>query len=331
MTEQDAVRALAARDFKAAEGLPWLAPVRAQVQRAAERDRLPHALLIHATSGLGSESLAAWIAALALCDKPASAPCGECAECHLLTAGNHPDLLWVTREDDAKQLQIDQIRALCETLALKSYRGGYKVAVVTTADVMNANAANALLKTLEEPPPQSLLILCSARPSRLPATVVSRCLRLTIPTPPPAQALEWLESHAEGGWTRILQYASGAPLRALELRASAFEQLDEEMRQAVARLARRELDIPTTAGRWAKDALERRLEWIETWITDSIRTALSEPADLQSSGGIRKIRGLYGVLDHARGMRLELSTSLNMQLAAEELLLRAESALTTST
>jgi hypothetical protein len=103
------------------------------------------------------------------------------------------------------------------------------------------------------------------------------------------------------------------------------------MRQAVARLARRELDIPTTAGRWAKDALERRLEWIETWITDSIRTALSEPADLQSSGGIRKIRGLYGVLDHARGMRLELSTSLNMQLAAEELLLRAESALTTST
>jgi DNA polymerase III subunit delta' len=228
-------------------------------------------------------------------------------------------------------LLIDQIRVLCDRLSFKSYRGGYKVAIIASADLMTENAANALLKTLEEPPPQSLVILCSARPSRLPATIVSRCQRLTIPTPPREAALGWLAAQEAADWGRVLDFAAGAPLRALELRAGAFEEIDADMRQVFARLARRELDIPTTVERWTdrtgKAQLESRLEWIETWVTDSIRGALRETADLQSQRGIRKIRGLYGVLDHARGMRLELSTSLNAQLAAEDLLLRAESAL----
>jgi DNA polymerase-3 subunit delta' len=249
----------------------------------------------------------------------------------LVAAGNHPDLLWIAREEDARQVLIDQIRVLCDQLALKSYRGGYKVAVVSSADLMTEHAANALLKTLEEPPPQSLVILCSARPSRLPATIVSRCQRLTIPTPPREAALDWLATQEPGDWVRILDFAAGAPLRALEMKAGAFEEIDADMRQVFTRLARRELDIPTTVERWTdrtgKALLETRLEWIETWITDSICSALSGAADLQSQRGIRKIRGLYGVLDDARGMRLELSTSLNAQLAAEQLLLRAESAL----
>ncbi len=316
------------RDFTAAERYPWLVRPRAQVQAAAARDRLPHALLVHAAPGLGGESLALWIAGFALCGTRAAAPCGQCRACRLMAAGNHPDLLWVTRAEDATQLQIDQIRTLCDVLALKSYRGGYKVAILTPADLLNANAANALLKTLEEPPPQSLLILCSARPSRLPATVVSRCQRLTITTPARGPALEWLNARdPTQDWSHLLDFAAGAPLRALELHANAFNELDREMTQAVTRLATRQLDIPSTAERWAKDALETRLEWIETWITDSIRDALLQPAGLQSSGGIRKIRGLYGVLDRARGMKLELNTSLNVQLAAEDLLLRAESAL----
>jgi DNA polymerase-3 subunit delta' len=322
---------MSSRAYQKAGTLPWIEPLRAQVERAAARGRLPHALLIHAAPGLGGELLAAWIAAFVLCDSRAEAPCGRCATCMLVAAGNHPDLLWIAREEDARQVLIDQIRVLCDQLALKSYRGGYKVAVVSSADLMTEHAANALLKTLEEPPPQSLVILCSARPSRLPATIVSRCQRLTIPTPPREAALDWLATQEPGDWVRILDFAAGAPLRALEMKAGAFEEIDADMRQVFTRLARRELDIPTTVERWTdrtgKALLETRLEWIETWITDSICSALSGAADLQSQRGIRKIRGLYGVLDDARGMRLELSTSLNAQLAAEQLLLRAESAL----
>jgi DNA polymerase-3 subunit delta' len=314
--------------LKTAETYPWLAPARAQVKSAVERGRLPHAVLIHAGPGLGGESLALWIAGVVLCERPAAAPCGECASCRLLLAGNHPDLAWVTRPEDAKLLQIEQVRTVCDVLTLKSYRGGYKVAVIATADVMSASAANALLKTLEEPPPQTLLILCAARPARLPATIVSRCQRVAVATPARAVALEWLrQQDAAAAWSDVLEFASGAPLRALELRANAFDDLHREMTQAVAQLARRELDIPGVAERWARNALEMRLEWMETWVTNSIRKALAEAADLQTSGGIRKIRGLYAVLDRARGMRLELASSLNVQLAAEELLLRAESAL----
>jgi DNA polymerase-3 subunit delta' len=322
---------MSSREYQRAEELPWLSPLREQVERAAARNRLPHALLIHAARGLGSEILAAWIAAFVLCDARSGAPCGHCVACTLVAAGNHPDLMWIERQEDARQLLIEQIRALCDQLALKSYRGGYKVAVVADADLMTENAANALLKTLEEPPPQSLLILCSARPSRLPATIVSRCQRLTIGRPPRDMALAWLAAQEAGEWTRVLDFAAGAPLRALEMQAGSFAEIDEDMRRAFAGLARRELDIPATVQRWTDKAgkaqLESRLEWIETWVTESIRSALGQPADLQSQRGIRKIRGLYDVLDHARGMRLELSTSLNAQLAAEELLLRAESAL----
>ena len=315
-------------NLAAATNYPWLASACAQVKSAAGRGRLPHAVLVHSAAGLGGEPMALWIAGFVLCETRAEAPCGQCASCRLIAAGNHPDLAWVTRPEDAKQLQIEQIRTMCDVLALKSYRGGYKVAVIATADVMTANAANALLKTLEEPPPLTLLVLCSARPSRLPATIVSRCQRLTLAKPARAAALEWLHTQDGGvAWSDILDFASGAPLRALEMRANAFEELHRDMIQTVTQLASGELDVPGVAERWARDAIETRLAWMETWITNSIRKALLDAAGLQTSEGIRKIRGLYGVLDRARGMRFELASSLNVQLAAEELLLSAESAL----
>jgi DNA polymerase-3 subunit delta' len=309
--------------------MPWLDAAKQRVSSSLQQGRLPHALLIHAPRGVGGESLAAWIAHLSLCTSPMTEPCGSCASCRLLSANSHPDLNWVMRAEDAKQLQIDQIRELCETFALKSYRGGRKVGIVAPADLMSANAANALLKTLEEPPPDGLLILVAERPSRLPATIVSRCQRITVAVPPRKIALEWLAvaDPSVRDWSELLEFAAGAPLRALELHASGFETLHREMTAAVIALCERSLDIPATAERWWRDSIEARLAWIETWITKSLREALVGPANLQSLPGIRKIRGLYGLLDRVREFKLELSTSLNVQLAAEELLLRAQATL----
>ena len=311
--------------------LPWLATAQQRINASLLQGRLPHALLIHAPQGVGAESLAAWISQQVLCAAPTDAPCGNCVSCRLFIAKNHPDLHWVTRAEDAKQLQVDQIRELCEVFALKSYRGGRKVGVIAPADLMNANAANALLKTLEEPPPDGLLILVSERPSRLPATIVSRCQRITVAAPSRKVALEWLAAAdpAESDWNELLEFAAGAPLRALELRASGFQNLHLEMTAAVTALHERSLDIPATAERWWRDSIEARLGWIETWITKSLREAFQRPSDLQSLAGIRKIRALYGLLDRVRAFKLELSTSLNVQLAAEELLLHTQLALTT--
>ena len=183
-------------DFLSADSLSWLQGAQSRVRAAMAAQRLPHSLLLLSNPGLGAEQLANWITALALCESPGPRPCGACASCQLLRSDSHPDSYIVRLEEDAQQIKVDQVRGLIDSLSLKSYRGGYKVGVIEGAESLNANGANAFLKTLEEPTANTLLILI-ARPShRLPATIASRCLRLTLAPPPPEAAVAWLERHA---------------------------------------------------------------------------------------------------------------------------------------
>ncbi|NJO13670.1 MAG: hypothetical protein HC872_09640 [Gammaproteobacteria bacterium] len=277
---------------------------------------------------LGAPQLGHWLCNLVLCDRPDTSPCGQCASCVLLRAGNHPDYHSVQREEDAKQIKIEQVRELASVLALKSYRGGFKTALIAGADEMNVNAANALLKTLEEPAPQTLLVLCSARPSRLPATIVSRCQRLVVTRPSRVDALAWLEARRSSpNWEALLDHAAGEPLRALQMQAGGFGELDSEMQSAVAALGAKSLDVAGTAERWSKNALEARLMWLDVWLGRAIRTGLTGAPALPSMPRHLNIALLYGLLDRVREFRLELATSLNLQLATEVLLLRAENAL----
>ncbi|HEX4647880.1 MAG TPA: hypothetical protein VH111_03560, partial [Steroidobacteraceae bacterium] len=131
---------------------PWTAAQRDALTAAFRAGRLPHALLIHEAPGAGGEWLATWVAQLLLCQEPARAPCGACAGCRRVGALQHPDLLWVRVSDDSRQIRIEQVRELAADLALTAFAGGYKIAIVTPADALNRFAANALLKTLEEPP-----------------------------------------------------------------------------------------------------------------------------------------------------------------------------------
>jgi DNA polymerase-3 subunit delta' len=307
--------------------LPWLDAPLERARAALARGRLGHAVLIHAAPGLGAEILAQRLAMLVLCEATTDRPCGRCASCQLFTAHTHPDFHWIEidRAEKATQIKVEQIRGLAETLALKSYRGGFKVAVVAEADAMNANASNALLKTLEEPPPSTLLVLCAARPSRLPPTIVSRCHRLSVSVPSRTVSLAWLKARKPlDAWPKLLDLAGGAPLRALELEGSGVLELDGEMAAALERLAAGKLDLLGTAERWAKEDLELRLAWLEAWLGSRIRAGLAPAAHLPARGGIRNIRGLYALLDRVRALKLELATPLNRQLATEDLLVRAE-------
>ncbi len=316
-------------DIQSADALPWLAPAQARLRTMLSSERMPHGLMLQAPPGLGTALLARWIVNLVMCagtDGPR--PCGACKPCRQLQAGTHPDLIWVAREEDARQLQVQQIRDLSAALCLKSHGGGYKAAVIAEADFMNANAANALLKTLEEPSPQTLLILCSARPSRLPATVISRCQRLKIAAPKADDARQWLNSiHARDDWPKILEHAANEPLRALNLAESGFAELDTDMSSALEGLSQGRMDIVATAERWAKANLADRLDWLETWLTRTLRQAALPAAGLPSVPQATKIRRLYRLLGRVRGLKFEQNTSLNMQLAAEELLLQTEAAL----
>ncbi len=309
--------------------------------------------------GLGAEQLGCWITALALCEAQGARPCGVCASCRLLRSDSHPDSYIVRLEEDAQQIKVDQVRGLIESLSLKSYRGGYKVGIIEGAEALNANGANAFLKTLEEPTANTMLIMI-ARPShRLPPTVASRCLRLVLAAPPTEVAVAWLkergEAHLQVGqageagekttavagtaaaqsWASALALAGGAPLRALELAEVGVAELDAQMQESLRQLAAGSVDVTLLAERWMKSNPVLRIAWLENWITRRVYTALGGSTSRQSGEPVRlpaallkaKIRALFELLDAARDLRRLASTGMNQQLALEALLLGGRAAL----
>ncbi len=335
-------------DYLSADSLPWLGGAQTQLRSALKSLRLPHSLLLLSTPGLGAELLVNWITALALCESVGDRPCGVCASCQLLRSDSHPDSHYVRLEEDAQQIKVDQVRALIEALTLKSYRGGYKVGVIEGAESLNANGANAFLKTLEEPTADTMLILI-ARPShRLPATIASRCLRMTLQPPAADVAVAWMKAHAvaepasaansgasDARWEAALALAGGAPLLALELDTAGVAALDADMRESLRLLADAAVDVTLLAERWMRGNPGLRITWLENWITQRVHAALGQGTSHQSAEPVRlpaallkpKIRALFDLLDAARELRRLASTGMNQQLALEALLLGSRAAL----
>lgn len=311
--------------------LPWQEEAAAQLRAAWIAQRLPHALLVAGADGLGKREFAAWLSCAVLCERSRDGLicCGECASCSLIAAGSHPDLLWVSPEEDKQQISVDQVRSTCERLTKTSYRQGYKIAVVTPAHQMTVNAANSLLKTLEEPTPQSLLILLTSQPSGLPPTVRSRCQRLSLRRPSTANALEWLRREAPAAANpALLEFAGGAPMQALAYSDGRFDALDRDMQRSIAELLAGDTDVTQVAAAWAKDGLVDRLTWLDAWLTSAARGAVvgsaesitfpSRPAHLPSLPGTLNISGLYSMVDRVRALKAQLArTALQRELAVE--------------
>jgi len=212
------------------DALPWLAEPLAQTLRTQRG----HALLVHADAGVGALEFALAYAHGLLCeadDADTRRPCGHCGSCHLARAGTHPDLLLRLPEDVAveqqfaappgdkrkpsRQIRVDEMRTAISWMTTTSGRGQGKVLVIHPAEAMNVVTASALLKTLEEPPAGSRLVLTASDPSRLLPTVVSRCQRLRLSMPSREAALQWLKGHGVQDAGVLLDGAGGRPLEAL--------------------------------------------------------------------------------------------------------------------
>jgi DNA polymerase III subunit delta' len=324
-------------DFLSADSLPWLKDSQQRMRAAFNAGRLPHSLLILSAPGLGAERLGNWITALALCESPGERPCDACASCRLLRSDSHPDVHAVRLEEDAQQIKIDQVRELIDSLTLKSYRGGYKVGVIEGAEALNANGANAFLKTLEEPAARTMLILIARPNHRLPATIASRCLRLTLRPPSTEAAMEWLKANSSANqpWGAALALAGGAPLLAMQLDAEDLSALDADMQRSMVELAEGSVDITLLADRWVRSNAGVRITWLENWITQRVHAALGSLTSHQTAEPVRlpaallkpKIRALFELLDAARDVRRLASTGMNQQLALEVLLVGGRVAL----
>lgn len=194
---------------------PWQAPAWAQVRAMIGAGRLPHALLLTGPPGSGKADFAAALAALLLCpDAGGEQACGRCRSCALFAAGTHPDLLQVAPEDGGVQIRVDQVRAATDFAGLSLQLAPRKVILLRPADAMNTAAANALLKTLEEPPGATVLLLLASRAAALPATVLSRCTRLGLAARDEAGTGEVLDGLDAGEARAALALAAGAPLAA---------------------------------------------------------------------------------------------------------------------
>ncbi|NND90446.1 MAG: DNA polymerase III subunit delta' [Granulosicoccus sp.] len=197
---------------------PWLLKDGAALMARAARDQLPHALLLSGIDGIGKRRFARWLAEALLCRRRSEAgACGGCDACHQLTAGSHPDFLMLAPEGASAVIKVDAVRELTEWIQLTAGQGSYRVALLEQADSLNHSAANSLLKTLEEPGAQAVLILTATRTGALPATIRSRCQKITLGMHDRAAAIVWLAEMLDDPETALLD-AGGAPYAAMTRR-----------------------------------------------------------------------------------------------------------------
>jgi DNA polymerase III subunit delta' len=322
------------------EPLPWLEPHWQRLWQTRSNGRLGHAMLLTGPAGIGKRHFADVLAAALMCTAPAAdgMPCGVCADCKLVAAGNHPDLVHLGPDPESKsgEIKADAVRELCSKQSLTANRGPRSVLQIAPAEAMNPFAANSLLKTLEEPADSTLLILISEDPSRLPATVTSRCQRLTMLPPSAETAIAWLAGrleHAEkGDLGLLLRLAHDAPLRALAAADAHWVKLRDEHFRHFQAVAEGREDPLKAAAAWQQQEPTLVLEWLAGWVSDLLRIGrdrnagyLNHPdlrAQLTSLSGRLRADAAHRLLQQILKARSLATSTINKQLLFESLLVR---------
>ncbi len=307
----------------------------ALLARAIASGRVASTYLFTGPSGVGRRTTALALAAALNCPVGKGSACGECPSCHTIAHGVHPDVRVWQREEDKKIFPIDLVRKeIIPSLMLRPYRGRYKVAVIEEADSMNQEAYNCFLKTLEEPPPDTVLILLAANPQLLPETIVSRCQRVAFRPLSEELLVEFLvvdagvdraEAHlaalmAEGSLTAARGYLGGSWRELWE------SGIDLAMKITAGDQAA--LFHPLAAAATTRDEAEKVLLVLERIFRLALRRHLGLTAGMAQAdqrmatlGGRFDRDGFIGVLEYLRNAQLLLRGNVNSRLVVEGLLL----------
>ncbi len=303
-----------------------------------QQQRLPHALLLSGAMGLGKLAFAQRFAEYLLCKSPSTQACGQCSGCHLIRANNHPDLLCIFPEENGKNIKVDQIREMVITLNQTAQRTGYKVVMLAPAEALNKAAANALLKTLEEPAGKVIFILVSHQPKALPATVFSRCQQIQFFGQEHANL--WLAEQLQqtdqpvANADLLLRIAEYAPLRALSLAQNNYLNLRGQLLAHLQAISQRQGTLLAPVADYLKQDL---LLWTEAFIslaTDMLRLQLGvelqwlmnqdclpQLQPLAQACALAMLLELLAKLSLARQALLNTQVHLNNQLLIESLLI----------
>ena len=332
--------------------LPWhRQPLR---ELLARRSKLPHALLIHGNQGIGKVEFAKAIAQSLLCEaNEDDIACGKCAACGWFRDGNHPDFralvpgilveeaaeieasaeeLDKKEEKKSKEIKVDQIRAIGGFMTLSTHRDGFRILLIYPAETLNPNAANSLLKTLEEPPAKTLILLVTDQLNRLLATIRSRCQRVLLPAPGPEEALAWLNAQGVANAAPALAMAGGAPLDALAFTAPEFQ---AERKAFVAALADPVADYMAAAQSFEKADLNHLISWLQTWVADialshfagEVRHHIDQKKAIAVIAACVQLPRLFRYESELRQVRRSIAHPLNARLLLEQLLISYQRAI----
>lgn len=324
---------------------PWQNEAWTRLQQM--RARLPHAILLQGPPGIGKLALAEQFAQSLLCESPAADgfACGACPSCGWFTQYSHPDYRRIRPEaledelaDDeggeegetkksgkssktpSKEIKIEQVRHLGDWINVSTHRQGKRVVLLYPAEALNTASANALLKTLEEPPPDTVFLLVSHAPDSLLPTIVSRCHRFSLAIPPREQALAWLKDNQASDAEAWLAEQGGAPLAALQAAQAASR---ETLEAFLGQLVRPDRDTAVKlSSQLQKEAPAELVVWLQRWLSDlfSVKlagrvryypryrkqlTALAARTDAAAlQGMVKKLNERRAIADHPLAARL---------------------------
>jgi len=330
---------------------PWQQTAWSQLQQL--RERLPHAILFHGAAGTGKADFIEAFAQALLCENglPDGHACGTCVSCGWFSQHNHPDYRRVrpeALEDEApegeegadsdgkktkstktpsKEIKIEQIRNLADFMNISTHRQGLRVVVLYPAEALNTPASNALLKTLEEPPPGTVFLLSSNSLDRLLPTILSRCRKFALPMPDHAQAAAWLKAQGLADADSWLREQGGAPLAALA-QSEAGDRDDMEV--LLQMLARPSIDgALKAADKLSKTSLSAVVAWQQRWLYDvfsyklsgSIRYYPRYQKELAAIAGKVHTSNLMRAIKSANERRATSDHPLSPKLFLEDMLL----------
>ena len=290
---------------------PWQHPQWQGLLRANQQTHLAHALLLTGSRECGKKDFAEAIAQRLLCQgvekrqypqgfnqQPPEMACGQCKSCHVFRAKSHPDYKSIALIEGKKDISIEQIRALSRFLELSCSYGKMTIAIINDAERMNEQAANSLLKTLEEPPPARLIILVSSQTHQLAATLRSRCQTINFPLPPHAMALAWLNTHTlQNSAENLLSIASGRPLLAKQLDNGDLLQQRLQCLNDLQALLQQQLTVVDISLTWEKQDFHTLLEWQIAWIQYIIHFNIHSAAASQFDDIAATLQQLAALLD----------------------------------
>lgn len=319
---------------------PWQTEQWKQIINAKQENRLPHALLFTGIEGTGKTHFAEQFIRSFCCknnneflSKLDAENC-TCHDCRLISGKAHPNILWIEPEKVGSAIKIDQVREVSTYVQQTSLQHEFRIVLIYSAHEMTTSAANALLKTLEEPASGTIIILVSNQAGHLPATILSRCQRILFPRPSKELALTWLKKQNIDDAELLLGLANGAPLAALQFADKKTLSGRTNLLEALFLLSKKQADPLKMAMKIQDLDSLPFLDFMLTWVMDLMRLHLEcDPSHLinqdftQQLSEIQKrsqLQNMMQYLNYLNEMRTQISTGINLnkQLMIESVFIR---------